>query len=390
MQLKITRNFSITTGFALGLLAIRLVLGTVLASASDITPDNIARAVNQERTQRSLVALNYNTKLAAAADYKANDMINRKYFSHVDPDGNYIWNKIISEGYTPYTVLGENLAIDFPNTEGLMAAWIDSPTHRANILNADFRDQGLGVAFGNSAENQYSVAVANTFGAQPVVTAQPKPAPAAQPAAVVKPEAKPAPAPQPAPAVQPSPAPQPIAEGIAQPQIIRNTLKVTPTISNNSLNIAISVLINGSADAVRATINGKTIPLSDENSSGIYSGAFSFDKYFNYQQASLVLEADSIRGAKDSYAAPLQSYALSAEQNPKSLGDLLEKAQQPDLYNVFKYVVLIFGGLFVIFMFIDSMHIRKYKLPRSGGGFGANFVIFFMLASTLLLVNWWH
>lgn len=137
--------------------------------ASDLTPENILQAVNNERSIRNLVILNTNNPLTLAAQSKSDDMIARKYFAHVDPDGHYIWDKIVADGYTPYTQLGENLAIEFYDTDSLMAAWMNSPEHRANILQPGFRDQGMGVGFGDVQQGQYYSAIANTFGAMPAV-----------------------------------------------------------------------------------------------------------------------------------------------------------------------------------------------------------------------------
>lgn len=132
--------------------------------ASDLTIDNILKAVNRERELRNLVLLNTDSRLSAAAQSKSDDMQARHYFNHVDPDGNYIWPKIVAAGYTPYLQLGENLAIEFFSTESLVNAWMNSPTHRANVLNEGFRDQGMGLAFGNSDQGQYHSAITNTFG----------------------------------------------------------------------------------------------------------------------------------------------------------------------------------------------------------------------------------
>lgn len=151
---------------ALMLWSFRMLLG-YMAGASDITTSNIAEAINSERSKRNIPLLRYDTRLAAAAEYKAEDMIARHYFSHKDPDGNFIWNKIVKYGYKPYLILGENLAINFSETEGLVAAWITSPRHRDNILNPDFKDQGVGISYGKSQRQEQSSAIVNTFGSQP-------------------------------------------------------------------------------------------------------------------------------------------------------------------------------------------------------------------------------
>ena len=165
--------------------------------ASDLTLENIIAAVNKERTIRNLSALNTDSRLSAAAQYKSDDMQARHYFSHTDPEGNYIWGKITEKGYTPYLQLGENLAIEFYNTESLVSAWMNSPTHRANLLNEGFKDQGMGLNLGEPAQGQYYSSIANTFGTllpakkseKPVT--QPKAAPAQVNALPTSPAPKP-------------------------------------------------------------------------------------------------------------------------------------------------------------------------------------------------------
>lgn len=145
------------------LLAVLIPQGKIL-QASDLSASNILQAVNAQRSLRNLTILNTNNKLGFAAQSKADDMQARHYFAHVDPDGHYVWDKIVAAGYTPYLELGENLAIEFYDTDSLVSAWMNSPTHRANLLNDGFRDQGMGLTFGNTTQNQYHSAIVNTFG----------------------------------------------------------------------------------------------------------------------------------------------------------------------------------------------------------------------------------
>jgi len=170
--------------------------------ASDLTADNILNAINQQRSLRNLTTLNTNSKLTWAAQSKSDDMQARHYFAHVDPDGHYIWEKIVAAGYTPYLELGENIAIEFYDTDSLISAWMNSPEHRANILNDGFLDQGMGLTFGETTIGQYHSIIDNTFGALAPV---PKPK---APIAPVKPQTA---APKP-----PSPAPKPQTLGTEQ------------------------------------------------------------------------------------------------------------------------------------------------------------------------------
>jgi uncharacterized protein YkwD len=173
-------------------LLVKVFLALVIPSsqpslASDLTTGNIINAINEQRSLRNLVTLNTNSKLTEAAQSKSDDMQARHYFAHVDPDGHYIWDKIVADGYTPYLELGENIAIEFYDTDSLINAWMNSPEHRENILNAGFQDQGMGLTFGDSSVGQYHSIIDNTFGTL---------APAPKPKAVqtpVKAEAPPAP-----------------------------------------------------------------------------------------------------------------------------------------------------------------------------------------------------
>jgi uncharacterized protein YkwD len=205
--------------------------------ASDLTKDNILQAVNQQRSLRNLTTLNSNGKLAMAAQSKTDDMQARHYFAHVDPDGHYIWDKIVVDGYTPYLELGENLAIEFYDTQSLVSAWMNSPDHRANILNDGFQDQGMGLTFGNPANGQYYSAIANTFGtlapAAKVKAAQTpsEPAPAV-------PLQSPAPAPAPAAKTPPvkiskpkPPAPQPPTQATSTPAPSQTATTSTSTVT---------------------------------------------------------------------------------------------------------------------------------------------------------------
>ncbi|MEK7618276.1 MAG: CAP domain-containing protein [Patescibacteria group bacterium] len=169
--------------------------------ADDLTVSNIIESINKERGLRNINALSPDARLAFAADYKANDMMSRHYFSHTDPEGNYIWNKIVQAGYTPYVQLGENLAIEFNNTESLIQAWMNSPTHRANVLNEGFKDQGMGLSLGAAGTGQYFSSIANTFGALAIAKK-----PAAQTAATAQPPAAATIPSQPLPTTNQSPA----------------------------------------------------------------------------------------------------------------------------------------------------------------------------------------
>lgn len=109
----------------------------VIQSVLDLT--------NQERARYDLPPLRMNVRLAAAADWMARDMAANSYVGHTDSTGRGIAKRVPSFGYTNYTVLRENLAGGHESPEEVVAAWMNSPGHRANILCE--RCQEIGISF---------------------------------------------------------------------------------------------------------------------------------------------------------------------------------------------------------------------------------------------------
>ena len=107
--------------------------------------------VNVERTRRGERALRPNTDLDRSAAAHSQDMVARNYFDHTSPAGETLLDRIKASTYLPPRVgyiLGENIALgtmQLATPAAIVDTWMKSPGHRANILNADFRDSGLGV-----------------------------------------------------------------------------------------------------------------------------------------------------------------------------------------------------------------------------------------------------
>ncbi|HEX7017900.1 MAG TPA: CAP domain-containing protein [Patescibacteria group bacterium] len=120
---------------------------TILGFASSISQSQVIEQTNAQRAQHGLPALTPNEKLSQAAMAKAQDMMADQYWAHTAPDGTQPWAFIRQAGYS-YKVAGENLARDFANGQDMMAAWMASPTHRANILNTRYTEIGIAVLNG--------------------------------------------------------------------------------------------------------------------------------------------------------------------------------------------------------------------------------------------------
>lgn len=141
---------SALTVYTLMLLLINMfggLVGIPEAMASSITPDNIIKLTNEERSGYGLNQLSSNAKLMAAAQAKANNMFKEQYWDHFGPNGESPWMFITQAGYE-YVYAGENLAKGFRSAEGVHEAWMASPTHKENIVSPNYKDIGVAVVSG--------------------------------------------------------------------------------------------------------------------------------------------------------------------------------------------------------------------------------------------------
>lgn len=117
----------------------------VLGAATNVTAESLLAGTNAERYRHRQSSLSINQELNAAAQSKANDMVAKNYWSHNAPDGRTPWAFITKAGYD-YQAAGENLAYGFTNAEAAVTGWMNSPEHRANLLNNSYQDVGFGIA----------------------------------------------------------------------------------------------------------------------------------------------------------------------------------------------------------------------------------------------------
>ena len=122
---------------------------SVSVKKSALDAPQILDLINQGREEAGLPALTLNPVLNQAAAAKAEDMILKRYFAHISPEGVKPWYWFKRVGYD-YAYAGENLASGFTDPTELVDSWMASPGHRANILSPYYSDLGLGViAAGN-------------------------------------------------------------------------------------------------------------------------------------------------------------------------------------------------------------------------------------------------
>lgn len=117
----------------------------VLGVNEGVGADSLLTATNETRNGEHKASLSENSLLTTAAQAKADDMVARDYWSHSTPDGKQPWSFVDSTGYQ-YEIVGENLAYGFSSSSEVIRGWLNSPSHRDNLLSNDYRQIGFGVA----------------------------------------------------------------------------------------------------------------------------------------------------------------------------------------------------------------------------------------------------
>ena len=122
--------------------------GGVLGYASDIQITQVFEQINSQRVEAGLPGLKLNDKLSEAARRKASDMFVSDYWAHVNPiTGREPWYFFDAVGYD-YRYAGENMARDFSTTAPMIKAWMNSTTHRDNIVSSRYQETGIAVVNG--------------------------------------------------------------------------------------------------------------------------------------------------------------------------------------------------------------------------------------------------
>ncbi len=127
------------------------VIGRLVLERSDFSAAVISGALvdlaNSYRTSQAVSVLAANPDLERAAQLKAEDMAAKGYFAHKSPDGRTPWYWFEQAGYD-FKFAGENLAVNFNDSIDVNQAWINSPTHRENLVDTRFTEIGIGTAHG--------------------------------------------------------------------------------------------------------------------------------------------------------------------------------------------------------------------------------------------------
>jgi len=183
--------FVLTLFFSTRTLAAKLP--GILGFASDIKVEDLLNLVNQKRSENGAQSVKLDPTLCEVARKKAEDMFAKGYWAHVAPDGTQPW-AFYSQASYDYIYAGENLAKDFQTSSAVVEAWMNSASHRQNLISPKYDEMGLAVV--NGTLNGYETTlVVQEFGRRK----------SPQTVAAITPQAQAATTPEPAP---PSSAPQ--------------------------------------------------------------------------------------------------------------------------------------------------------------------------------------
>lgn len=234
-----------TLGFYVIKLAAPQILGTVT-----FTADQIIELTNVKRAENGAGKVVNNSILAQAAAAKAQNMLAENYWAHFSPSGKSPWSFMASAGYK-YVYAGENLARDFNDAPAVVTAWMNSPSHKSNLIDKKFKEIGVAVVAGNLTGKE-GILVVQMFGtpvsqipteqttaqAQPSPTLAPSPTPA--PIRNIFAQATPIPSPTPSPVVSPSlePSPTTAPSAVADVSFVGVENQETTVLASNQFSIS--------------------------------------------------------------------------------------------------------------------------------------------------------
>ena len=124
---------------------------TPVRSAEEKLAYRVVQLTNEIRVEHGLAPLQVHPALTHSAKWMAQDMVQHNYLRHTDALGREIDPRLPEFGYGDYTEIGENIAGGQLTPEEVVADWMRSPGHRANLLNPTFREIGVAYVAGNNS-----------------------------------------------------------------------------------------------------------------------------------------------------------------------------------------------------------------------------------------------
>ena len=192
-------------------------------SFSSASEQQLVALTNQSRANAGRRALRVDSALTSIARYRSKDMITRNYFSHsIPPSGKSVFNVMSERGYC-FNLAGENIGWNtYPDdvaTAQIHQMFMNSPSHRENIMGRAWDVIGVGAYKGADGKKMWTVLFADKCGTAPKATPKPTPRPTARPTPKPAPRATPKPTPRPAATPLASPTPTPTAPLVTVPPL---------------------------------------------------------------------------------------------------------------------------------------------------------------------------
>jgi uncharacterized protein YkwD len=145
------------------LLLLLLFSARLFAAENEITVENVTALMNAYRAEAGVGPLRVDTRLARAAEMRMQDMLDGEWWSHQSPEGTPPFVAITAADYN-YVAAAENLAAGFDTARVLVESWMESPGHRANIVNPLYADCGIAVIEGRTDRRGSGRSIVVLFG----------------------------------------------------------------------------------------------------------------------------------------------------------------------------------------------------------------------------------
>ena len=127
-------------------LCLALMVLTAAPAHSGQAEAQVLQIINQARVAKGCPALVTNPALTAAAQVQSKNIATKNFFGHVDKDGHRFTYRAKAQGYQ-YRLIGENIAAGQKTAQEVARDWLNSPPHRRNILNCNFLETGIALAY---------------------------------------------------------------------------------------------------------------------------------------------------------------------------------------------------------------------------------------------------
>jgi hypothetical protein len=276
-------------------------------------------------------------------------------------------------------------------------AWMNSPTHRANIVNEKFQDQGLAAIEGAYEPNHDTTMVVNLFGTVYQTTKATPP-----PATTKTPKAPPvAKSPAPAPATKPTGTqpskqvaiapPAPTVPVVATPVAISSDAKIGFVNSNGKQVVNLDIVATGEPTLVNAQLKTQSITLLPGMVAGEFIGSFTFDPTEDLSNQTIAIEARDSVGKKTAQSFPLKlpiSDAATSQAGTSTPAAKIPVSTDAEIIKILRVVFGIFAGVYLGFLILDAIIIRRAKIKRAGIHTDPHILVLFLVAVVTLYSSW--